>query len=76
MMMASSTETQLISEVAGEVMTIISQWVYIHVFAVFCMWSVLLAGGGFVVFCGRCFFPFPGIIYTRLGLSISYRNVR
>ena len=29
MMMASSTETQLISEVAGEVMTIISQWVFI-----------------------------------------------
>ena len=29
MMMASSTQTQLISEVAGEVMTIISQWAFL-----------------------------------------------
>ena len=51
----------------------LSMGIHIHVFAVFCMWSVLLAGGGGVLSSvGGVFFLLQ---VTRLGLSISYRNV-
>ena len=68
MMMVSSTQTQLISEEAGEVMTIISHS-YSCVCSIFHVVCTSRAGGGG---CGRFFFLLQ---VTRLGLSISYRNV-
>ena len=61
MMMASSTQTQLISQVAGEVMTIISQWAFIFMCLQYFACGLYFSqggGGGGVVFCGRCFFSF------------------